>query len=119
MTSSKALIAVAVSPAPSAEKPRRRAIRKASCGVRLGTASASRRRASASSYLPALAASCAACEGVELGDKVISIAAVVGLGEFDGPAVAQVAQALDEQPGIALAGLQQLGLLGVEQQGMQ
>ena len=55
----------------------------------------------------------------QLGDEVVGVAAVVGLAELDRASVAQEAEALDQQPGIALARVQQPRLLGGEQQRAQ
>src|SRR5690606_9529208 len=55
----------------------------------------------------------------ELGDEVVGVAAVVGLAELDRAAVGQEADALDQEAGVTLARLQQLRLLGAQQQGAQ
>src|SRR5262245_34458553 len=43
----------------------------------------------------------------ELGHEVVGVATVVGLAELHRAAVAQEAQALDQQPGVALAGIEE------------
>src|ERR1700682_1132625 len=55
----------------------------------------------------------------ELRDEIIGVAAKERLAEFDRLPVAKEADALDEQPRIALVGVQQLRLLGVQQQRAQ
>src|SRR6201996_8144686 len=57
--------------------------------------------------------------GVELGDEVVGVAAIVALGEFNGTAVAQEAAALEQQAGRAARPAQQPRPLRREQHGPQ
>src|SRR2546430_13291833 len=51
----------------------------------------------------------------ELGDEIVDVAAIVGLGELRGAAVVEKSDPFDQQAGVALLGLQQLRLLGAEE----
>src|SRR6185436_6784223 len=55
----------------------------------------------------------------ELGNEVIGVAAIEGLAKLDRAAVRQESDTLDEQPRIARMRVQQLRLLGVQEQGAQ
>src|SRR5262249_20644496 len=60
-----------------------------------------------------------ALERAQLGDEVVGVAAVVRLGELDSPPVAQESETLYKKSRVAGFRLQQLGLIGGQQQRMQ